>query len=163
RRLPARTDCAGLPIEGWAMTCVPGVASLSVLRTGGGAVGDEKGGAAGGGGGAAKRGRVAGGGRGGCGRGGRRWGAGSRGCGRGSDWRPRAEGAGAPAGAPSEWSPKERGHRLVPPENLRLLHPAADGVRDEPRDDVGIDVRAGPAILDVALLVARDLPRDAHR
>src|SRR5207237_3551409 len=40
---------------------------------------------------------------------------------------------------------------------------AAHGLEDETGRDIRIGVRVGPTILDVALPVLRDLPRDAHR
>src|SRR5688500_13734971 len=46
---------------------------------------------------------------------------------------------------------------------LRLRQGAAAGLHDEAGHHVGIAVGVGPAILDVALLVLLDLPRDAHR
>src|SRR3954469_8020825 len=44
-----------------------------------------------------------------------------------------------------------------------LLQCRAAGVDDEPGDDVRVAVRVRTAVLDVALLVDLDLPRDAHR
>src|SRR6266508_2085498 len=40
---------------------------------------------------------------------------------------------------------------------------AADGLDDQTRRDVRIGVRVGPTVLDVALFVLRDLPRDTDR
>src|SRR5690606_38862944 len=52
---------------------------------------------------------------------------------------------------------------VVPQASGRLGQRAAAGVGDESGHDVGIAVGIRPAVLDVALLVDLDLPRDADR